>query len=71
MNKTDRKRIRQVINEAIESKLSLIDAHYCGRSKRRKNGEYYRIIPKEYRGIVAQWRRDIKAWERIKMNVGD
>lgn len=62
-NKREVKRLRQALYVAIDSEESLIDAHRT--ELLRKAGEIVRYIPKEHRLVVAMFKRNVVAWEKL------
>ena len=62
MNRRDVGRLRQMFAVAEEDRDALIDAHQI---TRLRGGRWQRIVPREYRALVARCRREVAAWRRL------
>ena len=62
-NKSEKLRIRQALQIAIDSEYDFIGAHKTG--LKFVNGNTREFFPKEYKNIIAQTRRTIKSFEKI------
>lgn len=64
LSKWEIKRLRQALYLAIDYEDSSIDAHTVELYKPRK-GDLKSIVPKEFRSVVAFYKRNIKAFEKL------
>ncbi len=70
LTRTDTKHMLRALLEAIESREALIDCHrteYYG--PQQSDGDFKRIIPKEYRADMARVQRQIDAWRKLYQKI--
>lgn len=63
LNKVERRHLQQALMSAIQWEASLADAHHVAYNKRNVTGP--KVVPTEFRNIVARCTRRIAAYKAL------
>lgn len=70
-NLKERKRLKQVVWEAVDARRALIEAYrICWPRNGKRDGTAEKIFPPEMRNKIRCWERDIAAWKKLLEKYG-